>query len=142
MSKNTDGLSTKKVNKPKKAKKRIVYGEYSTKRKDPLYLAKNEYKKGLTQVEVDERKENLQVNIEGVVESNFTKTLKTIFKVFVKNTFTFFNILYVIVLLLLLLAKQWNSQYNVGSSFGFTDFLFLAIVIVNLAIIYNNLKNN
>ena len=86
------------LNNKVKKKKRIVYGEYKIDRKKPIYLKNNEYKKGLTTDEVEERKENLQVNIDGVIESNFSKTIKIITKVFVKNTFTFFNILYIFII--------------------------------------------
>ncbi len=132
MSKDSKKLVDNNEKKPKK-KRRTVYGNYSTDRKEPLYFKNNDYKKGLTNQEVEERKENLQVNIEGVIESNFSKTFKTILKVFAKNTFTFFNVLYIIVLFLLLLANKWNSKYNV-TKFGVTDFMFLAIVTVNLVI--------
>lgn len=122
------------LNNKVKKKKRIVYGEYKIDRKKPIYLKNNEYKKGLTTDEVEERKENLQVNIDGVIESNFSKTIKIITKVFVKNTFTFFNILYIIVLILLLIAKKWNNPDETNLNFAITDFMFLAIVSVNLII--------
>ena len=74
------------------------------------------------------------MNIDGVIESNFSKTIKIITKVFVKNTFTFFNILYIIVLILLLIAKKWNNPDETNLNFAITDFMFLAIVSVNLII--------
>lgn len=120
--------------KSKKRKKRIVYGNYNPTRKDPGYLKNNEYKKGLTVEEVDERIEALQVNKEGVVESNFVKTTKMILKIFAKNTFTFFNCLYIVVVILLLIAKGWNNPDVTDVNFVITDFMFLAIVSVNLII--------
>lgn len=120
------------LNNKVKKKKRIVYGEYKLDRKKPIYLKNNEYKKGLTTDEVEERKENLQVNIDGVIESNFSKIIKIIMKVFAKNTFTFFNILYIVVLILLLIAKKWNNPDATNLNFAITDFMFLAIVSVNL----------
>lgn len=45
------------LNNKVKKEKRIVYGEYKIDRKKPIYLKNNEYKKGLTTDEVEERKE-------------------------------------------------------------------------------------
>lgn len=118
----------------KKRKKRIVYGNYNPERTAPLYLNNNEYKQGLTTNEVEERIEALQVNKEGIIESNFSKTFKMILKIFTKNTFTFFNCLYIIVVFLLVLASYWNDSEVTGVSFAITDFVFLAIVSVNLIV--------
>ena len=133
MSENKDSNKELK-NKKTKKKKHIVYGKYNSEREEPVYIKHNNYKEGLTKEEVEKRVENLQVNIDGVIESNFSKVLKIIFKVFAKNTFTFFNVLYVIVLFLLLLANDWNDPEETGLKFAITDFMFLAIVMVNLMI--------
>ena len=123
--------NNKKINNKKKNKK-IIYGDYDPKRETPLYQKHENYMEGLTDEEVSVRLENLQVNREGKMESNFSKTLKMILKVFSKNTFTFFNVLYIIVLLLLLLAKNWNNKDLTNLEFAFTDFTFLIIVVINL----------
>ena len=112
----------------KKKKKKIIYGDYDTKRETPLYEKHQNYMEGLTDEEVSVRLENLQVNREGKMESNFSKTLKMILKVVSKNTFTFFNVLYIIVLLLLLVAKNWNNKDLTNLEFAFTDFTFLIIL--------------
>ena len=94
----SEGNASSKKTEKKKKKKKTVYGTYSEDRKTPKYVSSKNYKDGLTDEEVNERIENLQVNIEGMVESKFTKNFKLVFKVITKNTFTFFNILYIIVL--------------------------------------------
>lgn len=121
-------------NDKKKKKKNIVYGTYDPKRNNPKYFNNNEYKKGLLPEEVEERKDNLQVNIDGRIESKFKQNIKMILKVFAKNTFTFFNILYVVVVLLLLVAMKWNDPEKTKLEFAITDFMFLLIVGVNLII--------
>ena len=135
-------------NKKKKNPRKIVYGNYSEERNTPEYVTSQNYKLGLNDKEVEERKENLQVNIDGKIESKFVKNLKLIFKVITKNTFTFFNILYIIVTLLLLVADYWNRQagvneevknlLNLGNdktyTFGLSAFSFLIIVTINLVI--------
>ena len=88
----SEGNSSSK--KTEKKKKKTVYGTYREDRKTPKYVSSENYKDGLTDEEVNERIENLQVNIEGRVESKFTKNFKLVFKVITKNTFTFFNIFY------------------------------------------------
>ena len=118
--------------KKKKNLKKIIYGTYDTNRDIPLYIKNDNYMEGLTDDEVSSRLENLQVNREGKIESKFIKNLKMILKVFSKNTFTFFNILYIIVLLLLLVAKNWNNKDVTNLEFAFTDFTFLIIVCTNL----------
>ena len=134
--------------KTEKKKKKTVYGTYSDDRKTPKYVSSENYKDGLTDEEVNERIENLQVNIDGRVESKFTKNFKLVFKVITKNTFTFFNILYIIVSILLLIANAWNKQAGVNDSvkqllnlgsdktfeFGLATFSFVIIVSINLVI--------
>lgn len=123
-------------NDTKKKKKKVVYGTYDEKRNEPEYIKKHDYKMGLNDHEVEERIENLQVNIEGKIESNFKKNFRMILKVFAKNTFTFFNILYILVLILLLVASHWNKQPGIdsGQTFAITDFVFLGIVTFNLVV--------
>ena len=127
-----ENVETKDTVVKKKKKKRVIYGTYDEKRNTPLYKTNNNYMKGLTTDEVEERIESLQVNREGKIESNFKKTFMMILKVICKNTFTFFNILYIIVLILLLIAKNWNNPDITKLEFAFTDFIFLLIVSVNL----------
>lgn len=144
----SEGNASSKKTEKKKKKKKTVYGTYSEDRKTPKYVSSKNYKDGLTDEEVNERIENLQVNIEGMVESKFTKNFKLVFKVITKNTFTFFNILYIIVLILLLVANAWNKQAGVNDSvkqllnlgsdktfeFGLATFSFVIIVSINLVI--------
>ena len=130
MNMNKDDKNVKE--KKKKSPKKIIYGNYDTKRKTPLYEKNNNFMEGLTDEEVSERFDNLQVNREGKIESKFIKNLKMVLKVFYKNTFTFFNVLYIIVLLLLLVAKNWNNKDITHLEFAFTDFTFLIIVCINL----------
>ncbi len=129
--------------KPKK--KNIVYGDYLPDRHDPLYVKHNNFKEGLTSEEVETRIDNLQVNIVGRIESKFKKTLKMILGVFAKNTFTFFNIMYTIIVFLLLTAQRFNEELIVSGyyekngitnipQFAVTDYIFLVIVITNLVI--------
>lgn len=120
----------------KKKKKSVVYGIYDEKRNEPQYIKENNYKLGLNDAEVQERLDNLQVNIEGKIESTSRKNFKMILKVIAKNTFTFFNILYILVLILLLVANYWNSQPGIdsGQQFAITDFVFLGIVTFNLIV--------
>lgn len=118
----------------KRKNKNKVYGTYDPKRNEPRYLRKNDYKLGLLPEEIDERLDNLQVNIDGKLESRFSKNIKMILRVISKNTFTFFNVLYIIVLLLLLVAMKWNNEEVTKLEFAITDFMFLLIVIINLVI--------
>ena len=119
--------------KPKK-KKNITYGIYPEERNQPLYQKSGHYLQGLTDEEVEERIEHLQVNIDGKIQSPFEKNLKMILSVIWKNTFTFFNILYIIVLILLLVAMKWNNPELTDQRFAITDFMFLVIVSINLII--------
>ena len=129
-------VKKEKHDKKEKKRKNIVYGVYDEKRSEPQYIKENNYKLGLNEQEVQERLDNLQVNIEGKIESTGKKNCKMILKVIVKNTFTFFNILYIFVLILLLIANHWNSQPEVhsGQQFAITDFVFLGIVTFNLIV--------
>ena len=126
----------------KKKHKNIVYGTYNPERKDPSYKKDNTYMYGLTTEEVCERVENLQVNKEGKIRSKAKENLIVFLKVLSKNTFTFFNILYIIVLLLLIIAKNWNNPEETQLNFAFTDFMFLVIVTINLVLgIYQETKS-
>ena len=122
----------------KQKKKKIVYGIYDEARNEPQYIKENNYKLGLSDQEVQERIDKLQVNIEGKIESTGKKNFKMILNVITKNTFTFFNILYIIVLVLLLIANYWNSQPGMSElskqQFAITDYVFLAIVLFNLIV--------
>ena len=145
----SEGNASSKKTEKKKKKKKTVYGTYREDRKTPKYVSSENYKDGLTDEEVNERIENLQVNIDGRVESKFTKNFKLVFKVITKNTFTFFNILYIIVSILLLIANAWNKQAGVNDSvkqllnlgsdktfeFGLATFSFVIIVSINLVIV-------
>ncbi len=126
----------------KTKKKRIVYGTYDPTRKSPSYKKNNDYLFGLTTSEVEERISNLQINKEGIQRSKFSENLSVFLKVLAKNTFTFFNVLYIIVLILLIIAKNWNNPDVTQLEFAFTDFMFLLIVIINLVIgIYQETKS-
>lgn len=122
----------------KQKKKKIVYGIYDEARNEPQYIKENNYKLGLSNQEVQERIDKLQVNIEGKMESTGKKNFKMILNVITKNTFTFFNILYIIVLVLLLIANYWNSQPGMSElskqTFAITDYVFLGIVLFNLIV--------
>lgn len=124
------------MNNEKKKSKKVVYGIYNEKRNNPEYIEKNNYKLGLNDQEVQERIDNLQVNIEGKIESARQKNFKMILKVIAKNTFTFFNILYILVLILLLIANHTNEITGEisGQKFAITDFVFLGIVLFNLIV--------
>lgn len=123
-------------NNENKKSKRVVYGIYDEKRNEPQYIKKNNFKLGLNNQEVQERIDHLQVNIEGKIESSRQKNIKMILKVIAKNTFTFFNILYILVLVLLLIANHANKMegVNSGQKFAITDFIFLGVVLFNLIV--------
>lgn len=123
-------------NNENKKSKRVVYGIYDEKRNEPQYIKKNNFKLGLNEQEVQERIGNLQVNIEGKIESSRQKNIKMILKVIAKNTFTFFNILYILVLVLLLIANHTNeiTEGISDQKFAITDFVFLGIVLFNLIV--------
>lgn len=123
-------------NNENKKSKRVVYGVYDEKRNEPQYIKKNNFKLGLNDLEVQERIDNLQVNVEGKIESSRQKNIKMVLKVIAKNTFTFFNILYILVLILLLIANHANeiTEGISGQKFAITDFVFLGIVLFNLIV--------
>lgn len=128
-------MKKERTNNNKKSK-RTVYGVYDEKRNTPQYIKNNNYKLGLNDQEVQERIDNLQVNIEGKIESSRQKNTKMVLKVITKNTFTFFNILYILVLVLLLIANHTNeiTGGKSGQKFAITDFIFLGVVLFNLIV--------
>ena len=67
-----------------KKKRKIIYGDYETNRETPLYVKHDNFIEGLTDEEVSVRMDNLQVNREGRLESNFSKSLKWFYKLFLK----------------------------------------------------------
>ena len=98
----------KKVKKAKKNKK----GKTQIDKKDIIRL-NPDFKEGLTTLEVTQREEY------GLSNENNVKTTKSNIRIFVNNTCTFFNFLYLAITILLVIANSW------------TNMVFIVIVIAN-----------
>lgn len=99
--------NNKEVKKIKKTSKKEIY---DIPRYEPIFA------EGLTETQVAERVEHNIVNVSDIEHG------KSVLSIIVANVFTFFNLLYLIITVLLIIAKEYKNL------------LYLAIVIPNIII--------
>lgn len=80
---------------------------------------------GLTAAEVKSRIDS------GLVNGDLNIKTKTVWQIFAKNTFTFFNIIFVVFAIIMVFFIDKNGKVEVAD---FANFGFLSVVIVNLSI--------
>lgn len=81
--------------------------------------------KGLTSFEVEERIR------QGKINKNIDETDRPVWEIVKRNTFTFFNLIFAVIAILISLVQAWNQL------------IFLPIIVINTIVgIYQEIKAN
>ncbi|MBS5601936.1 MAG: cation-translocating P-type ATPase, partial [Lactococcus lactis] len=79
--------------------------------------------KGLTSLEVEERIR------QGKINKNIDETDRPVWEIVKRNTFTFFNLIFAVIAILISLVQAWNQL------------IFLPIIVINTIVgIYQEIK--